>query len=107
MEQMLRCAIPGDDTKCSDLLAVLELTHNLSIHATTRTAPFEPVNGFTPAKPLCRRLGLSACASPPLLPPKANAQLQLAKRKLRRAQEYQKHYAGMKRGPMAYVRRKP
>ncbi|PHJ17393.1 retrotransposon nucleocapsid related [Cystoisospora suis] len=97
IEQMLRCAILGDDSKWADLLPLLEFAYNSSVHTSTKATPFELLYGFTPCKPICKKFAIPNTRVEAVFPWKAHVQVQRAKQELRQAQEYQKRYADRKR----------
>lgn len=73
IEQVLRWAILGDDTNWSEFLPLPEFAYISAAHASKRTTPSELNYGFTPARPLCRKLGLTPRVSTAILPLKYSA----------------------------------
>lgn len=67
-----------------------------------KSAPFELLYGFLPAKPICQQLGLPTSSALGLLPLQAQIKLRMAKQQLAKAQAYQKRYVGRRRRPVNY-----
>ena len=102
IEQMLRCAILGDEARWANLLPLLEFAYNSARHSSTKQAPFELLYGFVPPKPICKQLNIPTASGAGLLPLQAEIKLQQAKRELEAAQAYQKKYADAKRRPASF-----
>ena len=58
IEQMLRCALLGNDKGWAKVLPLLEFAYNSTQHSSSKQAPFELLYGFVPPKPICQKLKL-------------------------------------------------
>lgn len=102
IEQMIRCALMGDETRWADVLPILVYAYNSMQQSSTKAAPFDLSYGFIPPKPICQRLGVPTIPGGTALPFQATIKLQAAKRQLETAQRNQKHYAGRTRRQVNY-----
>ncbi|PHJ21491.1 retrotransposon ty3-gypsy subclass, partial [Cystoisospora suis] len=100
IEQMLRCALRGDDKKWAKVLPLLEFAYNSTQRSSSKHAPFELLYGFVPPKPVCQQLQLPTATAIELSPLQAKIKLGMARRELLKAQEFQQKYADLKRRPV-------
>ncbi|PHJ19301.1 retrotransposable element tf2 155 kda protein type 1 [Cystoisospora suis] len=102
IEQMLRCALIGNENTWESTLPLFEFAYNSTQHSSTKSAPFELLYGFLLTKPTCQQLRIPTTSALEILPLQAISKVHRAKQELTRAQKYQKQYADHHRRPASF-----
>lgn len=92
IEQTLRCSSSRDYKTWDNVLPLLTYACKSIVHSSSNCAPFELLPEFVAPKPVRQQLQLPATTATELLPVHARTKVNMARRGLRLAQEYQGKY---------------